>query len=209
MSLDLHHLKVSLDTGLHGCRTKTRNVVKPFVEASHPFLDLLTLRCSAPRRIQSTTSPNFTAPEHSHWTGLRTAFSDSLTPSWSYLSSVDEDVANKVSANAPTCTRANISGDNLFLCKGCLVTRYCSTQCQKEHWKWHRGFCKKQSSQTDVDTVKVEDFGGWVPWCTKGVKAAVQKGMDWTEFGSHDNGTRRSFVIDSDRLRWRVAKERR
>jgi hypothetical protein len=33
-------------------------------------------------------------------------------------------------------------GGVVGLCKGCLGVRYCSTACQRQHWKQHRPVCK-------------------------------------------------------------------
>ncbi|KAF5368805.1 hypothetical protein D9757_012282 [Collybiopsis confluens] len=33
------------------------------------------------------------------------------------------------------------------LCGGCMVTQYCSQECQKEHWPQHRPICKHTTSQ--------------------------------------------------------------
>ena len=54
----------------------------------------------------------------------------------------------KTLCNNPVCAAVGglseqklVSG-GVGLCKGCLGVRYCSTACQRQHWKQHRPVCK-------------------------------------------------------------------
>jgi hypothetical protein len=50
--------------------------------------------------------------------------------------------------NNPVCgasdgpSELKLVGGGVGLCKGCLGVRYCSTACQKQHWKQHKPVCK-------------------------------------------------------------------
>ena len=39
------------------------------------------------------------------------------------------------------------SVENLRKCKQCLLARYCGAECQKEHWKMHKKFCRMRKSE--------------------------------------------------------------
>ena len=49
-----------------------------------------------------------------------------------------------------TCGAANKGdGSKLDSCGGCGPRKYCSKQCQKKHWKFHKGICKQPKERMD------------------------------------------------------------
>ncbi|KXS15778.1 hypothetical protein M427DRAFT_111802 [Gonapodya prolifera JEL478] len=40
----------------------------------------------------------------------------------------------------------------LVQCRGCLLVRYCSAQCQKEDWSTHKLICRKDELQLPTKT---------------------------------------------------------
>jgi hypothetical protein len=44
-----------------------------------------------------------------------------------------------------TCENCDKKGYDLKKCASCQGVRYCSTQCQKAHWKQHKELCKELS----------------------------------------------------------------
>ncbi|KAK0184432.1 hypothetical protein F5146DRAFT_1074602 [Armillaria mellea] len=45
--------------------------------------------------------------------------------------------ANQVASKSRCCPR-----DGKLSCSGCFLVRYCSKECQLEHWSWHKKDCK-------------------------------------------------------------------
>ena len=41
------------------------------------------------------------------------------------------------------CDKCFRTDKKLINCGSCRLTRYCSRECQKSHWKEHKGFCEK------------------------------------------------------------------
>jgi hypothetical protein len=55
---------------------------------------------------------------------------------------------NRETCNNPGCIyTGGDSGFYLSRCKGCIITRYCSRECQSADWKSHKGECKKLRSR--------------------------------------------------------------
>lgn len=42
----------------------------------------------------------------------------------------------------------------LKMCKGCMMVSYCSTGCQREHWKEHKSKCKRLDKYGVREVVK-------------------------------------------------------
>ena len=47
-----------------------------------------------------------------------------------------------------------------FLCSGCFEARYCSSECQKAHWKQHRKRCKELKAAAAAAAAAGEASGG-------------------------------------------------
>jgi hypothetical protein len=49
----------------------------------------------------------------------------------------------------------------LLLCSGCMGVKYCSAECQRAHWKHHRGECKRgQRAQQQLQAAAADLSGG-------------------------------------------------
>ena len=54
-----------------------------------------------------------------------------------------------------TCETCEKHSSLLMKCAGCKVVRYCSKECQKYDWKYHRLVCKRHASAKEiVDNVR-------------------------------------------------------
>lgn len=53
-------------------------------------------------------------------------------------------------------------------CSGCRTARYCGKQCQKQHWKQHKPFCKAIAAVAAAacDKAEAEDAAAVAPQCT-------------------------------------------
>ena len=51
-----------------------------------------------------------------------------------------------------TCFTCGVHSDQkkIFGCAGCVVTRYCSVECQRRDWRRHRPYCDRQISYSDL-----------------------------------------------------------
>lgn len=63
------------------------------------------------------------------------------------------DQSNKTEAVAGECynpycknPKSSSNGADLSTCAGCKKVRYCSKDCQKQHWKDHKLYCKHVAS---------------------------------------------------------------
>src|SRR6056300_1334825 len=52
--------------------------------------------------------------------------------------------ADKVCAN---CGKAEVDDVKLKNCTACKLVKYCSVECQKNHWKQHKKACKKRAAE--------------------------------------------------------------
>jgi len=50
--------------------------------------------------------------------------------------------ARRMLSQCACCQKGNHEVDRLLTCSGCKVARYCSTECQKVHWRTHRVRCR-------------------------------------------------------------------
>jgi hypothetical protein len=57
--------------------------------------------------------------------------------------------------------------DGKKVCGGCLNARYCSVQCQKEHWPLHKPFCKKEEKKDEVKVKEKEEDESMIPQIKK------------------------------------------
>jgi hypothetical protein len=49
---------------------------------------------------------------------------------------------NPVCGNVSGPSEAQLVGGRSCLCAGCCTARYCSRECQRQHWKQHKPVCK-------------------------------------------------------------------
>jgi hypothetical protein len=62
------------------------------------------------------------------------------------------EVPSPVGCNNPDCLDRrgdSEAGLSSRACSGCKVARYCSRECQKAHWKVHKGACKRLQEQEE------------------------------------------------------------
>ncbi|KAJ3483573.1 hypothetical protein NLI96_g6206 [Meripilus lineatus] len=55
------------------------------------------------------------------------------------------------------CNAVEQPGSRYRLCGGCMVTQYCSQDCQKKHWPSHKAICQHTSSQ--ISATKQQAMG--------------------------------------------------
>ncbi|KAJ6565482.1 hypothetical protein DFH09DRAFT_466642 [Mycena vulgaris] len=49
------------------------------------------------------------------------------------------------------CAKGPDTGNTLKLCGKCKLTRYCSTECQKTHWRHHKFSCRLGAGDVERD----------------------------------------------------------
>ena len=54
----------------------------------------------------------------------------------------------RICDNCPAC--AHLGEPRYMVCSGCGVARYCSEQCQREHWPFHQKECLACQEQADA-----------------------------------------------------------
>ncbi|KDN40183.1 hypothetical protein RSAG8_08246, partial [Rhizoctonia solani AG-8 WAC10335] len=59
------------------------------------------------------------------------------------------------SQEARECDHCETEQSNLSTCSGCRNAWYCSTGCQKAHWKFHRLHCLHPSKLTSADRLAI------------------------------------------------------
>ena len=64
----------------------------------------------------------------------------------------DDDVSS-VNSVFSNCKHQAKKGEDLKHCSRCHITRYCSVQCQRKNWDFHRFACAVEAKKSD--TVKV------------------------------------------------------
>lgn len=57
------------------------------------------------------------------------------------------DLARRLQCANPGCAHAGMK-----MCSGCMTTRYCSSECQRAHWKVHKVDCVKVQQDMDEKT---------------------------------------------------------
>ena len=60
------------------------------------------------------------------------------------------------SSSKGKCTNCGQSSDRMKKCAGCGKTRYCSRQCQKQHWKQHKPHCTATPTENGGKTMDGE-----------------------------------------------------
>ncbi|KAI9463433.1 ankyrin repeat-containing domain protein [Boletus coccyginus] len=68
------------------------------------------------------------------------------------------------------CDNCKTKGSGLMLCARCHVVRYCSTECQRAHWKAHKPNCNPFCAQTTV-TLK-PSYGSPGPFMSETISRA-------------------------------------
>ncbi len=78
------------------------------------------------------------------------------------MSSVDDD------AVCASCGKVEVDDVKLKLCTACKLVKYCSVECQKNHWPQHKKVCKKRAAEMKDDrlfTQPDESHLGECPLC--------------------------------------------
>ncbi|THZ31339.1 zf-MYND-domain-containing protein [Aureobasidium pullulans] len=60
-------------------------------------------------------------------------------------------------SSCANCGSAAPAGSTLKRCGGCTQASYCSRDCQKTHWKWHKPFCKQQQQKQQAEEEDEEE----------------------------------------------------
>ena len=61
----------------------------------------------------------------------------------------------------PKCSNCLSYDKKLFACSKCLCAKYCSKQCQKNHWKLHKMICNEipyDSPETKIEKYKLKSI---------------------------------------------------
>ena len=61
----------------------------------------------------------------------------------------DDDVSSVYSV-CSNCKHPAKKGEDLKRCSGCHITRYCSVQCQRKDWDFHRFACVVVAKKSDT-----------------------------------------------------------
>ena len=85
-----------------------------------------------------------------------------------------------------TATKREDGDEKLFVCSACKVVAYCSSSCQKKHWKdFHKKSCKNIWQSKDMTTDYLGIITYWIlrrdknraegAYCTDGSRSAVPR----------------------------------
>ena len=116
------------------------------------------------------------------WTTLNKTFRKATSSQHEYVLGAIMDRATQNACAGPSCLKA---ADKLDAppkkCQRCTLLRYCSRECQKEHWKWspspHKEFCALTSSFTSLYWPLHDDVNG-----IRTFKLVVEaKGLSWED----------------------------
>ena len=56
------------------------------------------------------------------------------------------------------CCACSVTHFNLHVCSGCHLRTYCSEDCQRNDWTFHRHLCKEVSKGSAMDRARVADL---------------------------------------------------
>ena len=62
----------------------------------------------------------------------------------------DNDVRSAFYSVCSNCTHLAKKGEDLKRCSRCHITRYCSVQCQRKDWDFHRFACAVVAKKSDT-----------------------------------------------------------
>ena len=71
--------------------------------------------------------------------GIRMEHTDFKIFKCSLLNVIGE--SNKVDTAAPACHSCGKIDNGLLVCVKCKIAMYCDKECQRAHWKVHKGLC--------------------------------------------------------------------
>ena len=114
-------------------------------------LENTSLACGSNRDMMPSENPTPTPTADLDLLNERTILQEFLDKK--NIDSDDSD--NEVNSVCSNCKQPSKKGEDLKRCSHCHITRYCSVQCQRKDWDFHRFACSVVAKRADTVNNKI------------------------------------------------------
>lgn len=105
----------------------------------HSLLDLIRERASAAAEAGASVVPAEAAAD--------AALAEEAQLAAVEAPATEAAVEEPLELRCASCGAAPVPGRKLRKCGGCMMVRYCSTDCQRDHWAAHKEACRREQQR--------------------------------------------------------------